>query len=353
MIDIFKALTDYNKYFESQLALSGTILGLIVATSTFILQSGFTSFQYSRSMFVKYYVFQSKFIFLSLAYNIFFSIFILYFNFNTNYLFIAHNFFALLFAKHFLDFYSHKGYILTLHSNKYNPRKSGVLRYFRYVKNLGLISNLIIYGTIYFIFFYPLHFNQPFRLNNHQVYMTTVSCLIFSIIVIIKIIPQFFDFSEQEYKSKTKNELIDNIEVDLTKENEILKDLLTKNGRKEFQQHIKTGEFESLFVQMPNNKKEAFFVIDIQFSNKNVYQIIEAIENYSYDFFIELSNTHVDINNFVLSYFIKIDKNEKSRNYFVRASRNEIDELKKKLLGQKDFITQLKNKVIDELFRNI
>src|SRR5690606_32041997 len=103
--------------------------------------------------------------------------------------------------------------------------------YFRYLNNLGLMSNIIIYGAIYFIFFYPLHFNQPFRLDNHQVYMTTISCLAFSIIVIIKIIPQFFNFSEQEYKSKTKNELIDNIEVDLTKENEILKDLLIKNGR--------------------------------------------------------------------------------------------------------------------------
>lgn len=353
MTEIFKTLNDYDKYFESQLALSGTILGLIVATSTFILQSGFTSFQYSRSMFLKYYVFQSKFIFLSLAYNIFFSLIILYFNINSVYLFIAHTLFALVFAKHFLDFYSHKGYVLTLHSNKYNPHKSGVLRYFRYVNNLGLIPNLIIYGTIYFIFFYPLHFNQPFRLNNHQVYMTTVSCLAFSIIVIIKIIPQFFDFSEQEYKSKTKNEIIDNIEVDITKENEILKDLLIKNGRKEFQQHIKTNEFESLFVYTPSNKKEAFFVIDIQFLNKNIYEITEAIEKYSYDFFIELSNTHVDINNFVLSYFIKIDTKTNSRNYFIRASRNEIDELKKKLLGKKDFIDQLKNKVVDELFRNI
>ena len=104
---------------------------------------------------------------------------------------------------------------------------------------------------------------------------------------------------------------------------------------------------------MPSNNKEAFFVINIQFSNKNIHEIIEAIEKYSYDFFIELSNTHVDINNFVLSYFINIGKEEKLRNYFIRASRNEIDELKKKLLGQKDFIAQIKNKVIDELFRNI
>jgi hypothetical protein len=98
MIDIFKALKDYDKYFEGQLALSGTILGLIVATSTFILQSGFTSFQYSRSMFIKYYVHQSKFIFLTLAYNIIFSLIVLYTNFNSFFLFIAHTLFALIFA---------------------------------------------------------------------------------------------------------------------------------------------------------------------------------------------------------------------------------------------------------------
>jgi hypothetical protein len=354
MIDFFRALEDYDKYFEGQLALSGTILGLIVATSTFILQSGFTSFQYSRTMFVKYYVHQSKFIFLSLAYNIFFSLIILYINLTSIYLFIAHVFFALVFSKYFLDFYSHKGYILTLHSNKlFNPYKSGLRRYFRYINNLGPIPNIIIYATIYIIFFYPLHFNQPLRLNNHQVYMTTVSCLAFCIVVIIRIIPQFFEFSEQEYKSKTKNEVIDNIEIDLTKENEILKDLLIKNGRAELQEHIKTDIFENLFVHMSNSKKEAFFVINIQFSNKDIYEIIESIEKYSFDFFIELSNIHVDINSFVLSYFIKIDKEDKSRNYFIRAKRNEIDELKKKSTEPKEFIENIKNKVVDELFRNL
>lgn len=353
MIDIFKALKDYDKYFEGQLALSGTILGLIVATSTFILQSGFTSFQYSRSMFIKYYVHQSKFIFLTLAYNIIFSLIVLYTNFNSFFLFIAHTLFALIFAKYYLDFYSHKGYILTIHSNKYNPYKSGLLKYIRYINNLGLVPNILVYGTIYFVFFYPLHFNSPFNLNMHQIYMTTVSCLAFSIIVIIRIIPQFFDFSEQEYKSKTKNELIDNIDVDVTKENEIIKDVLIKNGRKEFHEPIKTKYFDSISVYMPNNKKEAFFVIDIKLSNKNIYEIIESIEKYSYDFLIELSNIHVDVNNFVLSYFIKIDQETKSRNYFIRASRNEIESLKAKFVGQKQFIENLPTKVIDELFRNM
>lgn len=353
MIDIFKELTDYNKYFESQLALSGTILGLIIATSTFILQSGFTSFQYSRSMFIKYYVHQSKFIFLSLAYNILFSLIVLYLSINSITLFYFHIIFALIFSKYFLDFYSHKGYIETIHSSKRNPHKKGILKYFRYIKNLGLIQNIIIYSTLYIIFFYPLHFNYAFNLNVHQVFMTTVSCLAFSTLVVIRIIPQFFTFSEQEYKSKTKNDVIDNIEIDISKENEILKDTLVKNGRNELLEQIENEHFDSLFVSMPNNKREAFFVINIGISNKNIYEIVEAIENYSYDFLIEISNIHIDTNSFVLSYFIKINNDNKLRNYFIRASRNEIEELKKKKLKPKDFIDNISNKLIDELFKNI
>jgi hypothetical protein len=353
MFEIFKHLEDYNKYFEDQLNLSGTILGLVVATSTFILQSGFTSFEYSRSMFLKYYVHQSKFIFLSLAYNIIFPAIVLYLNCNEKFLFGAHVLFGLVFSKYFLDFYSHKGYIVTIHSTKYNPYKNGLLKYFRYINNLGILHSIFIYGTIYLIFLYPLHFNQAWRLNYYQVYMTTISCLLFSIIVVIRIIPQFFTFSEQEYESKTKNEVIDNLDVDVSKENIILKDILIKNGRKEIDGLIQNKKFESLMVNMPTNKKEAFFVINIEVKNKNVFEIVNLIEQYSYDFFIELEDISVDVNNFVLSYFIKIKGEKKTRNYFIRANRKEIKELKGKYLEPKSFIENLSNKLIDELFRNL
>lgn len=354
MIEIFKHLEDYNKYFEDQLSLSGTILGLVVATSTFILQSGFTSFQYSRSMFLKYYVHQSKFIFLSLAYNIIFPAIVLYINCNEKFLFIAHIIFALIFSKYFLDFYSHKGYIFTIHStNKYNRCKNSISKYFRYINNLGLLHLVLIYGTIYFIFFYPLHFNEAWKLNYHQVYMTTISCLLFSIIVVIRIIPQFFTFSEQEYETKTKNEVIDNLDVDVTKENEILKEILIKNGRKEIDGIKQNKNFEYLRVNMPTNKREAFFVINIEVKNKTVFEIVNLLEQYSYDFFIELEDISVDVNNFVLSYFIKIKGEKKTRNYFIRASRKEIKELKIKYTEPKSFIENLSNKLVDELFRNL
>jgi hypothetical protein len=352
MIEIFKELSDYSKYFEHQLNLSGTILGLLIASSTFILQSGFTSFKYSRSMFLKYYVEQSKFIFLSLTYNIIFSLIVLYLNFNSYTLFFIHLIFAFTFIKYFLDFYSHKGYIITIHSAKHNPCKNPLLKYFRYIINLGVIPNLLIYGTIYLVFFYPLHFNAPFQLNEIQIYMTTVSCFAFSILVIIRIIPQFFEFSEQEYKSKTKNEVIDNLDVDVSKENKILNDILIKNGRIELEGNRKIKNFENLTAYMPDNKKEAFFVINIEFKNKTIFEIVDSLQEYSFEFYNELSGIPVDVNSFVLSYFIKID-NDKNRSYFLRATRTEIDDLKSKYFVPKEFIENMKNKVIDELFRNI
>jgi hypothetical protein len=352
MIEIFKELNDYGKYFENQLNLSGTILGLLIATSTFILQSGFTSFKYSRSMFIKYYVEQSKFIFLSLTYNIIFSLIMLYLDLNSNTLFFIHLIFALTFVKYFLDFYSHKGYMTTINSIKYNPHKTPLLKYFRYINNLGFIPNILIYGTIYLVFFYPMHFNAPFELNQIQVYMTTVSCFAFSILVVIRIIPQFFEFSEQEYKSKTKNEVIDNLNIDVSKENKILKDVLIKNGRIELKENIKNKSFENLSVYMADNKKEAFFVINIEFKNKSVYEIVESLQEYSFELYKELSEISVDINSFVLSYFIKIG-NDKNRGYFLRATRTELHDLKSKYFEPKEFIDNSKNKVIDELFRNI
>jgi hypothetical protein len=160
-------------------------------------------------------------------------------------------------------------------------------------------------------------------------------------------------FSEQEYKTKTKNEVTDDLEIDVSKENNILKDILIKNGRNELKNFVKNKDFSSLIIYMPENKKEAFFVINIKVKNKNVFEIVQSLQQYSHDFFLELSSIHVDVNNFVLSYFIKIDKEKKIRNYFIRANRTEIEELKSKYLNPKDFLDNIKNKLIDELFRNL
>ena len=181
-----------------------------------------------------------------------------------------------------------QAYITTIHSTKFNPYKSPLFKYFRYINNLGFVHLILIYGAIYIMFFYPLHFNSSFKMNVYQVYITTISCFIFCILVLIRIIPQFFSFSEQEYKSKTKNEVKDDLDIDVSKENQILKDILIKNGRKELKGIIKNKDFNSLIVNMPDNKSEAFFVICIEIKSKNVFEIVNSLQKYSYNFFLEL-----------------------------------------------------------------
>jgi hypothetical protein len=183
--------------------------------------------------------------------------------------------------------------------------------------------------------------------------MTTVSSLGFCILILIGIIPQFFTFSEQEFKSKTKNEIIDNLDIDVTKENEILRGYLIKNGRKELEEPIKTKDFDSLSINMPESKKEAFFVVYIEVKNKDIYEIVNSLQVYCHELFIELITYHIDVNNFVLSLFVKINGEPKSRGYFLRASRTEIEGLKSKYSAPKDFIDNIRNKVLDELFRNL
>ena len=205
-IDIFINNLDYSNYFTNQLTLSATLLGLLIATSTFLLQSGFSSFEYSRTMFLKYYVRLTKFLFLLLGYNIFLSMNYLFLDCSNTIGFFIHVIFSLVFVKYFLDFYSHKGYIYTINSKKFNPRKSRLRKYLRYISNLGLIQVLIILILLSIVVIYPLILGQAGEFTERQGFISTVIAFLFCVISLIRILPQYFNFSEQEYKQKENNE---------------------------------------------------------------------------------------------------------------------------------------------------
>ena len=241
-VDIFIRNIEYGNYFTNQLILSSTLLGLLIATSTFLLQSGFSSFEYSRTMFLKYYVRLTKFLFLLLAYNIIISIIFLYIECSNSIAFVFHSLFSLIFTKYFLDFYSHKGYIHTVFSTKYNPRKNRLRKYLRYISNLGFIQILVIIILLSIVIIYPLILGQYGEFTERQVFISTVISFVFCVVSLIRILPQFFNFSEQEYKQKQNNELSKEIEVDITQELLILKETLLKNGRKELEEIIPTNK---------------------------------------------------------------------------------------------------------------
>jgi hypothetical protein len=351
-IDIFIRNIEYGNYFENQLILSSTLLGLLIATSTFLLQSGFSSFEYSRTMFLKYYVRLTKFLFLLLAYNIIISIVFLYLERSSSIAFLIHSLFSLIFIKYFLDFYSHKGYIHTLFSAKFNPRKSRIRKYLRYITNLGFVQILVIIILLSIVIIYPFWLGNFGFFTERQGFISTVISFVFCVVSLIRILPQFFNFSEQEYKQKQNNELSKEIQVDIAQELSILKETLLKNGRKELEGIIPTENIKGeIQVHLSDKKDEAFFVINVWLRSSNVEQIVRWIEKYSYVFFKELNDTNVDINSFVLSYILRIDGMDESKMYFIRAKRTELEESFRKTNTPTEFVNTIKNKLIDELFR--
>lgn len=353
-IDIFSNLLDYRKYFADQLILSSTFLGLLMTASIFILQSGFSSFEHSRIMFLKYYVRLTKFLFLLLGYNIIISSIFLYTNFNQNVVYFIHILFSIVFIKYFLDFYSHKGYITTLYTTKFNPFKNRLRKYIRYITNLGLIQVLVVLILIAIVVLYPLLLGQYGKFTERQGFISTVIAFAFCVISLIRIIPEYFSLSEHEYKQKENNELSKEIETDISHELSILKDVLIKNGRAELESKIKyTSLNGEILSQLSEKKDEAFFVINIEVKTADVTKIVREIEKYSFNFFRELIDVNVDVNSFVLSYIIRINQIEDSKRYFVRAKRVELESLFSKTSNPEIFIESIKNKLIDELFRNV
>lgn len=253
-----------------------------------------------------------------------------------------------------MDFYSHKGYILTISSTKFNPRKNRVRKYLRYIFNLGFIHIIFILLLLSIIILYPVSLGKFGIFSEKQGFASTLIAFMFCVISLIRIMPQFFNFSEQEYKQKENNELDQKIETDVSQELIILKNTLVQNGRKEMQSVIFldsiNGEIE---VRLSDKKDEAFFVINVWTKSSNIEKIVREIEQYSYDFFIELNDIHIDINSFVLSYFVTIEGVDSSKTFFIRSKRNELAEVFMQTSEPKKFVELIKNKVIDELFRSV
>lgn len=113
---------------------------------------------------------------------------------------------------------------------------------------------------------------------------------------------------------------------------------LIKYGRSELENPKQFNDLGEIHVRLVDKKSEAFFVIDLRLHSSNVYEIVQSIENYTYEFFKDLKNTRVDVNSFVLSYFVKIDGVQKSRTYFIRSKRVELKKLMSEISNSKEFV---------------
>ncbi len=353
---------DYSEYFPNLLGLVVTLLGLLIAASTFILQNGFTSFKFNRNMFLKHYSNLSKLLFYGFGYMIYISLTQMYFPNYSKILLIIHLVFSLIFLKSILDLYSHKGYIKTLFSNRFNPYRSKFRKYFRYIRNNGLIPNLVLLIAIFLIVVYPIWIAKIetgcYWLTEKAVFLSTVSLFIYSVYYLVSIIPEFYGYSIQELEtiveSENDNDNKSEIDFDYKRELDTLKVALVKNNYQELNPLTPKSFLDGELISnlRMGNYPEAFFIINITVQDSDVFEIRNAVEEYAYDLYKGIASIPIDINSFALSIFVKVN-GDKDRHLFMRLKRTELRDLLSTKFTANDFITGIENKLFDELYRDI
>jgi hypothetical protein len=185
------SLNDYSNYYRTLLSVSGVLLGLAFAGLIYVIQDGFSSFEFSRIMFLEYYVKFGQNLLVSLGYLTIIPIAALYLSIYPSLLSGLFYLFAFLFIKTLMDYYKQLGYLHTLFSDKSVPGKYGPIRsYFRYISNLGFVSNLLLLVNIIIFAIYPVaisfHSTNSFQITGKGLFYSTCK------------LPHFSDHSKVE-----------------------------------------------------------------------------------------------------------------------------------------------------------
>jgi len=357
-------INDYIDYFKTLLSVSGVLFGLAFTALIFVLQSGFASFKFSRRMFLELYSVFGRNLLFTLSYLTLIPLGIIYLGNHSRFLSVVYYLFSIILIKSLLDFYKHLGYIHTIFSTKFVPSRYGRFRkYFRYIKNLGFFPVLFLLIFLFIFTVYPVVIsyreNHSFLLTIKGYFYSTLILLTFSMLRIVNFIPQFFTLSNKEIETKTEAQSTsDSSEssIDYTKEKSALREYLIKHGLGELSSFEPRGFLEgTLSVNFLDhvNSPEAWFNINVEVPNADIFEIRQAVCEYAYTLFKLLHTSMIDINSFVLSFHIKAGGEKSSRNIFFRTTRPEMDSLFSAL--NKDTVTtmmSLKNKLFDPLFRN-
>src|ERR1051325_25054 len=229
------SLNDYSDYFKTLLSISGVLLGLIFTALLFVIQSGFSSFKFSRRMFLEQYVVFGNNLLTTLSYLTLMPLGALYLGSQRIFLSVIYAAFALIFTKTFLDVYKQRGYIHTLFSTASVPAHYGKFRsYFRYIRNLGLHYVFFMVLWLAMLWVYPIvisyYESRRLILTAKGLFYSTLILLAYSVIQITYFIPQFFKLSNLELEHKISISDTSNGEssnIDFLKEKAVLRAYLS------------------------------------------------------------------------------------------------------------------------------
>lgn len=168
------------EFYKTLLSVSGVLFGIAFAAMLFVLQSGFSSFKFSRRMFLELYLHFGRQLLYSLAYLTAAPFLALFFSDSLAVISWLYALYFVYFLNATLDYAKEEGYILTIHSTKYVPRHYGRIRtYFRYIANRGALRNISFLLPVILFLVYPYAISI---IDTDSLYLTKTaifySCLI-------------------------------------------------------------------------------------------------------------------------------------------------------------------------------
>ncbi|WP_156018316.1 hypothetical protein [Thiomicrospira pelophila] len=349
------------EFYTLLLSVSGVLFGIAFAAMLFVLQSGFSSFKFSRRMFLELYLHFGRQLLYSLAYLTAAPFLVLFFSDSFAMISWLYALFFLYFLRATLDYAKQEGYILTIHSNKPVPGHYGPIRtYFRYIANRGALKNTLFLLPVILFLVYPYAISI---IETGSLYLTKTaifySCLIpllYTLYKITKFIPEFFVYTGMEMSARSQNyseEQSDEQKRQNIIEKQALSKFLTNHGVSELNvatpRHFIDGDISVNFLDKQDND-EAHFNVNVNVSNVTPEQVRSNVLEYAHALAKRLHESKVSINTFVLSFHIRIG-NQSSRNIFLRVSRNELDKIFAIGKDRPEDMAKLKNVLFDELFR--
>lgn len=349
------------EFYKTLLSVSGVLFGIAFAAMLFVMQSGFSSFKFSRKMFLELYLHSGRQLLYSLAYLTAAPFLVLLFPDNLAAISWLYSLYFVYFLQATLDYAKQEGYILTIHSAKYVPRNYGKIRsYLRYVTNRGTLRNILLFFPIILSLVYPYIIST---VDTGSLYLTETaifySCLIplfYTLYKITKFIPEFFFYTGIEMDASTQ-ESSENQSEEKKQQNILeksaLRQHLNNHGFSELNpvapRKFMDGEISVNFLDKSGND-EAWFNINVNISNATPEQVRNNVLEYAHAVAKRLHESKASINIFVLSFQIKIGP-QPPRSMFFRMSRIELNETFALGRGLSEDMAKLKNVLFDELFR--
>ncbi|MGP9676980.1 MULTISPECIES: hypothetical protein [unclassified Halomonas] len=197
------------EFYKTLLSVSGVLFGIAFAAMLFVLQSGFSSFKFSRKMFLELYLHFGRQLLYSLAYLTAAPFLVLFFPGNSAAVSWLYGIYFIFFLNATLDYAKEEGYILTIHSTKYVPRHYGRIRtYFRYIANRGVLRNILFLIPAVLLITYPYVVSLinagTLHLTKAAVFYSCFISLLYSLYKITKFIPEFFLYTGMEMSASTQ-----------------------------------------------------------------------------------------------------------------------------------------------------